>query len=244
MSKPQPKTLPPSEIEAHVKTILSRTQPAAGASLLTLRLAAGISQRQLGSVVHRKRSTITAWEKGRTWPPSDDLWPAILDRLGVSSEIIARSFLADLDGDLDSRLYARFDADEIEHRFFLRTRGQILQKVKEMAMAKHPKGIEIYERWMLRAEERVVARRSTPRDVRALPAAREAWQAQALLATESQPEESQSTDTPTCSAPVDQGDGPLDTSPQVADTIEPQVLQDSETESSAINDLHDDELAK
>lgn len=53
-----------------------------GAQLRTLRISAGLSQRDLALAVNRGQPAVSAWESGRSNPSIDNL-PAIAAALGV-----------------------------------------------------------------------------------------------------------------------------------------------------------------
>lgn len=168
MSTAAPKTipipLPPERYNDLISAISTRAQPAGAQALKVLRLRAGLSQGQAASLVHRKASTWSAWEKGDQWP-TPDLIVAVCRGLGVPDEILLPHFSVAMDGDLDPRLYSRGDSTVIEYGFWLKSRGQIIQKIKQCALEGSARHAELAVKLWTENEQKMDSRASKPREI-------------------------------------------------------------------------------
>jgi len=147
-------TLPPDIAEA-VQILIDRSprDQVAGA-IQKLRERSHLTQEQLGQYFKRSRPAIAMWETGRRLPPPG-MTGELLRVFGISTDGLVTG---NLDSFLDSAAYQCNDPDIVENRWFIATRGQVLEKIKLRALNGSPADSKLYLDWMERNERKIAAR--------------------------------------------------------------------------------------
>lgn len=151
----------PAQVEEAV-SLIATNQQGKGKSLRAFRERAGLSQRELAARFHKAPATICGWETEDSWP-SPGILIRMLENLGVESSLILSKFAIERDGDLDRKLYIGADASVIEHQWFLKTRGTVLQAIYDRAIEGSDNAAKLYWELLGRNEDRYSKLQNTPR---------------------------------------------------------------------------------